>query len=253
MTSATRLARWAVMAAAVTAALTLFVSAVPQASAQVGLKRRPSRALTVEPMNETPGWAVRVNVDRPDHIYRPGDYVIAEVVSERDGYLYLLNIDASNEITLLFPNGTRKDNAIKANAPTLVPNAADGFKLKVVAEATGTEYIKAIVTKDPLPSVEPLLKGAMRGKPIAVPEARYRAMLREAAFGKLKPARETGNIRGDIALMKRQKIVPVEEQNKQSNSWSEAQIEVYTGNQPTPPKQGRRLALLVGISEYRER
>src|SRR4051794_8787515 len=111
MTSATRLARWAVMAAAVTAALTLFVSAVPRASAQVGLKRRPSRSLTVEPMNETPGWAVRVNVDRPDHIYRPGDYVIAEVVSERDGYLYLLNIDASNEITLLFPNGTRKDNA----------------------------------------------------------------------------------------------------------------------------------------------
>src|SRR5258707_1334293 len=99
MISAMRCTRRDVLLSALTLPLAALCGDAPHGEARpANTGTRPDRGLTIETVNEKPGWVVRVDVDRADRIYRPGDYVEVEVVSEKAGYLYLFNSDAGNDV-----------------------------------------------------------------------------------------------------------------------------------------------------------
>ena len=89
---------------------------------------RPSPAAADTPaadaMNDAPAWMVRVAVDRKDGSYVVGEDVNIEVTSERDGFLYLFDIDSSGAQSLLFPNSFQPDARIQASTAVAVPGPA---------------------------------------------------------------------------------------------------------------------------------
>src|SRR5262245_3190193 len=91
-----------------------------------------ARTLTVEGVNETPSFVVRVSVDREDRTYREGSEVIVTVRSEKEGYLYLFDIDVDGDIVCLFPNDYQSNNKIPAQTNITVPDPNDTkFRIRV--------------------------------------------------------------------------------------------------------------------------
>ncbi len=95
--------------------------------------------------NEKAPFLVRVDVDRPDRVYRGGETMTVTVTSEEEGYLYLLYLSAEDELTCLFPNQVQADNRIPAEQEITVPAASAEYLLRVVPPF-GEEVLKAIVT-----------------------------------------------------------------------------------------------------------
>jgi hypothetical protein len=218
------------------------------------LKKR----VALEGVNEAPAWAVRVSVDRDDRTYQPGDLITVEVVSEQPGFLYLFNVDAAGENTLLFPNGAQKENTIAGNTPVKVPGPGAGFNLRVTSTNTGVEYMKAIVAKEPIAELKDAVANARGNGPIVLKPGQYERVLREVALrGNKDKVADSGNPTRDVAKLRRDVLksggVAVEQVNKVAGSWAEHQVEIYTGPkggvQP-PAGGGRRVALLVGISKF---
>jgi hypothetical protein len=120
------------------------------------------RGLALAEINDTPAFLVRADVDHPNRVYRGGECIQASVRSERQGYLYLLYCDANKQITCLFPNQVQRENFIPANQTILIPDPAAMFRLRV-GPPFGNEILKAIVTSEPLRSLEleTLTKGDM--------------------------------------------------------------------------------------------
>lgn len=216
----------------------------PKAAQPAPLRPR----LAMEGVNESPGWAVRINVNRDDRTYKVGDLVEAEVVSEQDGYLYLFNIDAGNEISLLFPNGNEKENKIAANTPVKVAGPNAGFGLRVSDTNTGVEYLKAVVSKDKLTELDGAVKTAKPRQPIAITTDQFNKALREAAFRGVPNAPNSGNLTKDLLALKQNKI---EVFTTQTKTWADAQIEIYTGPTGTQPTSQKRVALVIGIDKFK--
>src|SRR5262245_19337973 len=143
-----------------------------------------ARTLTVEGVNETPSFVVRVSVDREDRTYREGSEVIVTVRSEKPGYLYLFDIDVDGEIVCLFLNDYQGDNKIPAQTNITVPDPND-TKLRIRVGGppggkfkAGKEWVKAIVTLDPL-KTHPL--NELKGKQVS--EANMKRLVVEAMTG----------------------------------------------------------------------
>ena len=111
------------------------------------------RRLALNQFHRTPPFLVRVDVDRPDRIYRSGDTIQISVRSEREGYLYLFYCDANQDVTCLFPNRVQSDNNIPANRTIVIPDESSGFRLRV-GQPFGDEVLKAVVTTQPLQTLE---------------------------------------------------------------------------------------------------
>lgn len=221
-------------------------------------------ASVVLPINDTPGWAVRANVDKADRTYRPGEFVVIDVLSEKKGFVYLFNVDSAGEITLLLPNFHQKDNAIAASpphqpSPLTFGAAGSGVRFQVSAENSGVEHIKAVVTRDRVPQLDKLAASATDKEPIVVLTAKqYDAALREVAFRGSKTAPDSGDLARDLDAWKRDvlrpaKIVPKPEKEytEQAQSWSEHRVEIYTGKGAEAARAARRVALVVGIDQYK--
>lgn len=113
-----------------------------------------ARAVVVEEIrNDNPAFVVRVDVDRKNRVYRVGDVMTVTVRSSRAGYLYLLYRQADGKVACLFPNQLQSDNKIPANKDIIVPAANARFRLRI-AEPTGQEVLKAIVTLKPVKALE---------------------------------------------------------------------------------------------------
>ena len=111
------------------------------------------RYVALDQVNQTPPFLVRVDVNHPDRVYHGGDTIQVSVRSEREGYLYLFYCDASQQVSCLFPNSAQQDNRIDANRTILVPDANSQFRLHMEAPF-GEEVLKALVTSQPLESLE---------------------------------------------------------------------------------------------------
>ncbi len=109
--------------------------------------------MAVGQINETPPFLVRVEVDHADRVYRGGEMIQVSVRSEREGYLYLFYCDAGGQVTCLFPNRVQSDNCVPANETIVVPDSSARFRLRV-APPFGNEVLKAVVTTEPLKSLE---------------------------------------------------------------------------------------------------
>ena len=94
-------------------------------------------------------FAVRVEVDHPDHVYVKGDLLRVSVESNEDGYLYLFYRDAAGNVAMLYPNRFNRRNAIQKNEALTIPSPGSIFQIRIDAPF-GEELLKAIVSKEPL-------------------------------------------------------------------------------------------------------
>jgi hypothetical protein len=124
--------------------LMLFACVVPNA------KAFDERDIVVAPRA---GYFVRVDVDKADRIYREGDLLTATVKSQKEGYLYLINITKDGRTNVIFPNKFRQDNKIKADEVIQVPGKKDEFDFPIQGPKFGEEYLLAVVTPKPIPEL----------------------------------------------------------------------------------------------------
>jgi hypothetical protein len=82
--------------------------------------------------------------------YRFEDGELLEVAaqSDRDGYLYVFDIDAARKVTLLFPNRFHPENRIAAGALRTIPARGERYQFRA-GEPLGHSTIVGIVTARP--------------------------------------------------------------------------------------------------------
>ncbi|PHR95734.1 MAG: hypothetical protein COA78_29640 [Blastopirellula sp.] len=199
------------------------VVAVEETLGQLSLKsfdKRP-RGLAVEQKirNENPSFIVRVDVDHDDNVYVDRDLMYVDVVSEKDGYLYLFYVQADEKILCVFPNKIQKNNAIQAHCKTTVPAETADFNLRVGAPF-GEERLVAIVSLAPLSPKD---------------------------FG----VKSLTNLHATpIQKIDLFKAIDVELKEK-PNEWAEHHVSITTHARPQQPiQQQHRLGLFVGIDRY---
>jgi hypothetical protein len=200
----------------------------------------PGQGPAAAAMNEAPAWMVRVAVDRQDRAYVVGEDVNIQAISEQPGYLYLFNIDAASENTLLFPNRFRPDNRIPARSVIRVPGPA-GFRIRVGPRGLGTETLLAVVTKRPLEEMRP--EDFSREGPTPLRGDQLERLLAEATLGRRDVAGGLREARSDLRRRDPQGYA------RRSREWAEHSIQIRTA-----PSRGsgqpQRVGLIVGISRY---
>lgn len=93
-----------------------------------------------------PPFSVRVWVtEKGRRVFRIGERISVSAQSERDGFLYLLGINATGEVTLLFPNYWDRDNFVRARKIVRVPGPNFQSEL-FAAPPSGRDTILAIVS-----------------------------------------------------------------------------------------------------------
>jgi hypothetical protein len=96
---------------------------------------------------------VEVWSDRGDGaIYKAGERVTIFVRATQDSYLYLIYHDAGGNNILIYPNTRQANNRILGDVIYQIPDARDSFDF-VVQKPFGSELIKAVVSKEPLPDL----------------------------------------------------------------------------------------------------
>jgi hypothetical protein len=86
-------------------------------------------------------------------IFHIGDKLVFLVRSEKKGYLYLLDINPRNMVTLLFPNNFDRNNFIEAGSVVTVPGPK--FSSEFFAdEPAGFDTIIAVVSTQPWKELE---------------------------------------------------------------------------------------------------
>ncbi len=80
---------------------------------------------------------------------RVGDKIQFRIDSQRDGHLLVIDIDASERISLIYPNQfsirNRRDNRVRRNETVLIPDHSYGFDFQA-SEPTGRGLLFAVVT-----------------------------------------------------------------------------------------------------------
>jgi hypothetical protein len=111
--------------------------------------------------NPSPPFRVRVWVtDDRRRDFRIGEKVVFNFSSEKDCYLYLLNVDSQGDFQILFPNPLHRGNFVRAGLEKKIPDETAGEMFEFVfREPAGEEMIKAIATLEPLELEGPEMKG----------------------------------------------------------------------------------------------
>jgi hypothetical protein len=205
---------------------------------------RPSPAADQNPaadaMNDAPAWMVRLAVDRKDGSYVVGEDVNIEVTSERDGFLYLFDIDSSGAQSLLFPNSFQPDARIQASTAVAVPGPAR-FRIRVGPRGLGTETLLAVVTTRPLREIK--LEVFSRTGPTTLRSDQADRLLAEAILGRTEAPEGLRAARENLRRRDPQEYA------LRAREWAEHSIQIHTAaaRVPIPPQ---RVGLFVGISRY---
>lgn len=91
-------------------------------------------------------FPVAVTTDKRE--YRPGETMVATVISEKAGYLRLYYVDKEGDATLIFPNYYQKENRIEGRQRIEVGGEAHPFLFRM-KEPGGTEILLAAVSPEP--------------------------------------------------------------------------------------------------------
>lgn len=208
------------------------------------------RPLVVESINENPGWFVQLSSSSPDNTFKVGDTIRFNVVSEKDGYLYLFNIDSLGVVTCLFPNHVQNNNLIKRKQMVTVPDPSDEkFQIKVQAIGLGTEHVKAVVTTQPVPELN--LNDLTRNVGgTEVKREKLRQILLRLGTGK----RVDGRKALEVDLQDEQD--KLRQQNpgqaaKLGSQYAEANLTITTVRQKVETRE-KRYALVIGVDKYRD-
>ena len=89
-------------------------------------------------------------VDHADNTYAVGERVRLFVRANKDAYVTVLNVGASGQTTILFPNAHQSEAMIAANQVVEIPPGESGASIHV-SGPTGSELIKVIASTEPTP------------------------------------------------------------------------------------------------------
>lgn len=81
----------------------------------------------------------------PEGAVKVGEAMVLQVHSARAGRVWVLSVDAADNVGVLFPNAAYRDNAIKADTVTKVPPDGSGARM-IVAEPRGKNRVLVVVT-----------------------------------------------------------------------------------------------------------
>ncbi|PHR95733.1 MAG: hypothetical protein COA78_29635 [Blastopirellula sp.] len=99
--------------------------------------------------NKTSSFGLDITVDRFDGgTYEVGEQFFVRCASEKKGYLYLIQIDAQGNPSVLFPR-QGEDNRVPVDKSVAIPSDKPGQGFTVTGPQ-GTTRVKAIVTTSPL-------------------------------------------------------------------------------------------------------
>jgi len=191
------------------------------------------RQLFAQAVNKDAAFSVTADVDHKDHMYNIGDAVVVTVTSEKDGYLYIFNLDPDGEMTCLFPNNSVMENAISANTAMTVPS---GGKYRIgVSEPTGKDIVKVLVCTQPLKtlSLDELNKGLPK-KPTfpPIPPKFAKKLFYEAISGDTTGGNPDNTLQEDKNKFQQQNPSQAQEKAKQ---WACVDIELTTVGKGKPP------------------
>ena len=102
------------------------------------------KGIIINPPDPT-GLTVRVWVDKG--AYAVGEKIQIHYEVNQNAYVYIYDIDADGKVSMIFPNYYSQNNYIAAGEHVLPDSPA--YNLTVV-EPTGTEYLQAIASVQPL-------------------------------------------------------------------------------------------------------
>ena len=86
-----------------------------------------------------------ISVETDKKSYKLNETLTVQLKSNKDCYVYLLNIRSNNKIYQIFPNEYDLDNFIKAGMKYSIPNPKTIYDMSIM-EPTGTDHIKVIAT-----------------------------------------------------------------------------------------------------------
>jgi hypothetical protein len=107
-----------------------------------------------------PSFYVQAGVDRLDKMYRAGEHLRVNFVSEVDAYAYVIYRQADGKEYVVFPNSVQHDNRIKAETSVTIPADDDQFRWRI-GPPFGNEVVRVIASKQP---IEKLENPALRSK-----------------------------------------------------------------------------------------
>jgi hypothetical protein len=107
---------------------------------------RPSAAGEISGLPAAGPFGVQLEANK--YRFEDGELLEVAVQSERDGYLYVFDIDAARKVTQLYPNRFQPENRIAANALRTIPGKGDRYQFRAGAPF-GPSTIVAIVTTQP--------------------------------------------------------------------------------------------------------
>jgi hypothetical protein len=121
---------------------TVFLELAPDITDMVVVKVAATAAKVVPPK---PGRAGDLALTSDKSAYRQGDTPIFSVVSSRDCFLTLTDVDDKGEGTVLFPNKFQQDNRVKAHAEVQFPAADAPFQYRM--KDKGFETVIAVCSE----------------------------------------------------------------------------------------------------------
>ena len=131
-----------------------FASQTPSIRARKGLGKRkiqaffsPAAASEMADLESPPG-AFEIQLESRKYRFVEGETLEIAVQSERDGFLYIFDINADKNVTQLFPNRFSSQDRLPAGELRMVPAKQDPYQLRAT-KPYGKSVVVAIVTTEP--------------------------------------------------------------------------------------------------------
>jgi len=126
----------------------------------------------VLPTPSPPGAILRIVTDKA--IYSPGEAIAITIETDREGFLYLYEINPEGTVTLLFPNRFQPDPLVPGGILHL---PGEGYRF-IIGLPEGVSTLVAIFSSHPLPGLAPTEEAPFRRFTVS-PAAFARALTQE--------------------------------------------------------------------------
>ena len=118
-----------------------------------------------------PNWAALENLKSSSDQFRVevtgqtklklGDEMVFQVSSSQKGRLWMVQVDANDEVTFLFPNMPDQDNRILGNRPVKIPPNHADWAIDAI-EPKGKSLVAAVVTTEQFDLYKGISRGGIR-------------------------------------------------------------------------------------------
>lgn len=135
------------------ASLLLLFNASPTASWATEAEEIQKIAAQVRP--ETSAFKVELRTTDGKQSYNIGDEVGFVFKTDKDCYLYLIDVGTSGNVTIIFPNQWHTSNQVQAGTEYRIPPTDSNFTYKVKGPLNSKiEMVRAFATTEPLKALE---------------------------------------------------------------------------------------------------